>query len=640
MSVSGEKPITTTVDKIVNVIAFTTALFSILYVSNIFLRIGWIIELRVYLATMLMVSLVLVFCLFRARRDSTKSGIPWYDYLFILASIVSIGYMAVNYDTVFDHLGTGYVSPLESVLFIIAVIVILEGTRRTVGLPVVIIAILFLAQVFFSNYLPGILHSRGYSVSSVAWNLYMSDDGIFGAPLKVVCTIVFAFLVFGQVLSKAGASETFVQLPMAILGHVRGGPVKVAVLGSAFMAMLSGSAIANVSSTGLITIPLMKKSGYDKDFAGAVEAVASSGGSLTPPIMGGSVFLMAEWLDLPYVYLCFCALLPAIFYYLNVFLIVDLEAARTGMKGMSRDSLPLTLEVIKKGWVHFLPIILLIYLLAALNLRPEMAAIYSMIAVIVISFWGKHNRMGPRELFECLHVSFRQLLMVIMAVASAGIIVGCLSVTGLGVTMGSSFLELAGGNIAILMVLAAIAAFIMGMGMHPVVIYIILAVTLAPPLVVSGVPVVAAHFFVMICAMMALITPPVAMAVFAAVAISDGTIMKTGLHAMRLGAVLYFLAFWCVYRPAVVLQGTTIDIVIAIAAGLVSIIGFSAGSMGYAFKPMNWLERSLLIIGAILLIPPGIWNNIFGFAIIASVIARQLIFNRNKSVIDSASLTL
>lgn len=615
-------------NKFLIAVAASTSLYVILYITNTLSRLRIIIPQQAFLAAVLMIALVLVFILYRAKKGDLSSRVPWYDYLFISASLISMGYMVFNYETVFAHLGTGYASPVECVLFCMAVVVILEGTRRTVGLPIVIICLLFLFQVFFCNNLPGFLHGRGYSLYSVTRSLYIDTDGIFGIPVKVVSTIVIAFLIFGQFLISSGADKTFVRLPMALLGQVRGGPAKVAVGASAFMAMLSGSAIANVSSTGMITIPLMKKTGYDKDFAGGVEAVASTGGQLTPPVMGGSIFLMADWLGLPYVYLCFCAIFPALFYYLNIFMVVDYEAAIRELKGLPRESLPSIKTVVKEGWMHFLPLILLIYLLAFLRLRPEMAAIYSVGLIILISLFKRETRLGPGKLLNALADSFKQALMVIMAVASAGIIIGCLGVSGLGVTVGAEFLQLSGGNLIIMMILAAIAAFIMGMGMHPAVIYIILAVTLAPPLIVAGVPTVAAHFFVMVCAMWALITPPIAMAVFAAVAISGGSVMKTGFQATRLGVVLYVLPFWFVYRPAILSLGTPLEIVISVSTTIIAILALSSGIMGHGLTKINWPERILLIIGALMLIPPGFWNNIAGFGIIGVIVARQVFLTK------------
>jgi len=615
-------------NKFLIAIAASTSLYVILYITNTLSRLRIIIPLQSYLATVLMMALIFVFILYRAKKGDHSSRVPWYDYLFIAASLISVGYMVFNYGTVFIHLGKGYVSPLECVLSYMAVVVILEGTRRTVGLPIVIICLFFLFQVFFCNFLPGFLHGRGYPLASVARTLYISTDGIFGTPLKVVSTIVIAFLIFCQFMVSSGADKTFISLPMALLGQVKGGPAKVAVLASAFMAMMSGSAIANVSSTGMLTIPLMKKTGYNKDFAGAVEAVASTGGQLTPPVMGGAIFLMAEWLGLPYVYLCFCAILPALLYYLNVFMVVDHEASICGLKGLPRESLPPIKTVVKEGWVYFLPLILIIYLLAVLRLRPEMAAIYSAGLIILITLFKRETRLGLGKLLNTLADSFKQSLMVIMAVASAGIIIGCLGVTGLGVTVGAEFLQLSGGNLAIMLILSAIAAFIMGMGMHPAVIYIILAVTLAPSLIVAGVPALAAHFFVMVCSMWALITPPVAMAVFAAVAISGGSVMKTGFQATRLGIVLYALPFWFIYRPAILLLGTPLQTVISMFTAIVAVLALSAGTMGHGLTKLNWPERILLIIGALMLIPPGFWNNIAGFGIIGLMVGRQVFLTK------------
>lgn len=611
-----------------------TSLYVILYVTNIFSRFGLVIPLQVFLASILMVALVFVFILYRARKKDKGSRIPWYDYLFIAASLVSMGYIVLNYDAVFNQLAVGLATPLQSAMFILATVAILEGTRRTVGLPMTVLSLVFLLQVFFSTYLPGLLQGGRYSLSRVACELFLTKDGIFGAPIQVVATIVIAFLIFGKFLETSGASETFIRLPMAFLGRVRGGPAKVAVGASALMSMLSGSAIANVASIGTITIPLMKKNGYDKDFAGAVESVASTGGALTPPVMGGAVFLMSEWLGIPYITLCFYAVFPAILYYLNVFMVVDFEAARKGLKGLERETLPSVRGILKVGWIHFLPIVLLVYLLAVLRFSPEIAALYSVALLIIISMLNKETFPTPRKLVNALDGSFKQSLMVIMAVASAGIVVGSLGVTGLALKLGAAFIQLSGGNLAIMLILAAIAAFIMGMGMHAVVIYIILAVTLAPSLIIAGVPDVAAHFFVFLTSMLSLITPPVALAVFAAVAISGGSIMKTGFHATRLGIVLFILPFWFVYRPSILMLGTPLEIIISVLTAITAIVALSAGTMGYGLSRLKWPERAILIIGALLLIAPQPWSDIAGFSLIGLMAIWHIFSTRRQKSLE------
>jgi TRAP transporter 4TM/12TM fusion protein len=603
-------------DRIMVFIGAATSLYVILYVTNILPLFGLLVPLQVFLASILMIALVFVFILFRASKRETSSRIPWYDYLFIAASLVSMGYIVFNYQTVFSQLGVGFATSLQSALFILATVAILEGTRRSVGLPITILSLLFLLQVFFSNHLPGLLQGRGYDLDRVAYVLYLSMDGIFGTPIRVVITIVMAFLIFGKFLEDSGATGTFTRLPMALVGHVRGGPAKVAVGASGLMAMMSGSAIANVAATGTVTIPLMKKTGYDKDFAGAVESVASSGGALTPPVMGGAIFLMSEWLNTPYITLCFYAIFPAFLYYLNVFMVVDLEAARKGLKGLPREALPSALATLRAGWMHFVPMVLLVYLLAVLRLTPETAALYSVGLLVIISMLKKETFPTARRLVNALDGSFRQALSVLMAVASAGIVIGALAVTGLALKLGAAFIQLSAGNLAVMLILSAIAAFIMGMGMHAVVIYIILAVTLAPSLVLSGVPDVCAHFFVFVTSMLSLITPPVALAVFTAVAISGGSIMKTGFHATRLGIVLFILPFWFVYRPSILMLGTPLEIVTSAFAAIVAILALSAGTMGYWLVRLKWPERVILIIGALMLIAPQLWNDIIGYILI------------------------
>jgi TRAP transporter 4TM/12TM fusion protein len=420
---------------------------------------------------------------------------------------------------------------------------------------------------------------------------------------------------------------------------VRGGPAKVAVAASALFGTMTGSVTANVLTTGTFTIPLMKRVGYHADFAGAVEAVSSTGSQFTPPVMGGIVFIMAQWLQLPYYYVCLTAAIPAFLYYFNEFLVLDFEAARNGIKGLPKAELPSFSKTLKEGWIFLLPLIILIILLIILEMDANLAALYSSLSIILVSWFKKASRIDLKKLVTALSDTFKQFIIVGISCAAAGLIVGSLNITGLGVKLGSAFLDLSGGSIGILMILSAITAFIMGMGMPSLPIYVLLVVLLAPSLIASGVPPLCAHFFIVVSAILHFITPPVALACFAAAAISGGDMMKTGLQAVRIGIVGFIIPFWYVYRPAIMLQGGASEVVVTVILAMVSIVALSAGTMGYGLRRMNVWERIVCSIAALMLIVPGGWNNILGMAIILAMVVEQYLLWRRDSASFRAVLT-
>lgn len=617
--------------KIITGISAILALFMVLYSGRIFDLGSMFIPIQMYLAICLSVAISLVFVLRRASKGKPDAPTPWYDYILVVAAIVSIGYVAYNYKDIIDRFSSGYITPFITALFIIASLLILEASRRIMGNVLVIVIALFLLQPYFSNYLPWLLHGRGYPLDRMAFTIFVTPNGIFGMPLQVASTIVFSFLVFGELLFASGAGDVFVRLPMALLGNFRGGPAKISVVASALMGTISGSAVANVVATGTFTIPMMKKIGYNKDFAGAVEAVASTGGIFTPPVMGGIIFVMADWIEVPYAYLCLVAIIPAFLYYFNAFMVLDLEAARTGMKGLPREDLPSVKAVLKDGWIYFLPVVALVFLLAVPQFDAHIAALYSCIVIILIS-WIKRGgkQIDFLALVYALSRAFKEYLLVGVASAGAGIIMGSLAVSGIGVKFGGAMVSLSGGNLLVLMILAAITAFIMGMGMPQLPIYIILGVMVAPALVNFGIPLVNAHFFIVIMAVLSFITPPVALSVYAACGISGGDIMRTGIQATRLGLCAFILPFWFIYRPSILLQGPLTDTLITVSVAMLSILALSSGLMGYGLKRLSVVERTLLIIAGLLLIIPGTWSDVAGFVLLAALAVEHIMLHKRQ----------
>ncbi len=603
------------------------ALFMILYTSGVLARGSLFIPTQLYMAICLTVALGFTFIIHRSHKTKNKQ-IPWYDWLLIGLSLASVGYVAVFYPEISNEFVAGNASLHVTILAIIATLLILEATRRLVGIIFPIIVTCFLLITIFSNHLPWLFHGKGYPLDWMAYGLFVAPEGIFGVPLGVACTIIIAFLLFGNLLVVSGAGKLFVDLPMVLFGRVRGGPAKVTIGASALFGTMTGSAVANVATTGTFTIPLMRKTGYSAEFSGAVEAVSSTGSQFTPPVMGGVIFIMAQWLGLQYFYICLAAAIPAFLYYFNEFMVIDLEAARHGMKGLPKESLPSLKKTLKEGWQFLLPLVILVILLAVIQTNAGVAALYSSISIIIVSWFRKDTRIGIQKLINSFSDTFKQFIMIGMTCAAAGLLIGALNLSGIGIKMGGAFLALAGGNILILLILSAIAAFVMGMGMHALAIYVILSVLLAPALIQSGVPPICAHFFIIINALLSLITPPVALAVFAASAISGGDIMKTGWQAVRIGALGFILPFWIVYRPALMLQGSPSDVVSSFILAVIATCALAAALMGYGLRKMNVVERIWAGVAALLMIIPGTLTDILGLSLTVLLMIEQIILSR------------
>ncbi len=613
--------------KIVFGISLVVGLFMILYSGQIFDLGSLFIPQQIYMAICLAAALAMTFVIHRSHKVK-KNKIPWYDYVFIVASVVSVGYAAIFYKDLLAQTTSGTASALITVLFIVSALLILEATRRLVGFAFTLIVLVFLLQTMYCNYLPWLFHGKGYPLDWMAYALYIVPEGIFSTPLQVSSTIVVAFLLFGNLLLVSGAGKLFVDLPLGLFGQVRGGPAKVAVVASALFGTMTGSAVANVATTGAFTIPLMKKVGYDADFAGAVEAVSSTGSQFTPPVMGGIVFIMAQWLGLSYIYICFAAAIPAFLYYFNEYMVLDFQAARSGIKGLAKSELPSVRKTLNDGWPFLLPLIILVILLAVFRLEVGVAGLYSSISIVAVSWLKKESRIGFNRLGVALADTFKQFIMIGIACAAAGLLVGSMNLTGISMKLGVEFLNIAGGNMVILLILSAIAAFIMGLGMPALPIYVLLAVLLAPTLITAGVPAINAHFFIIVSAILNLITPPVALACFAAAAIAGGDMMRTGMQAMRIGLMGFFLPFWFVYRPATMLQGSIQDIFLSFGLAVLFVISTAAATMGYGLRNMSLWERILAGLAGFSLLPPVAWLNYIGLAIILLLFAEQLILHR------------
>ncbi|MCT4370950.1 TRAP transporter fused permease subunit [Yangia mangrovi] len=488
----------------------------------------------------------------------------------------------------------------------VVVIGVMEGIRRRAGLMLFGIVGVFLLYALVAEKVPGKLVGRELSPQRLVDYVGFDSSAVFSAPLAVGTITVLLFVFFGQLLFAAGGGGFFTDLAMAATGRSRGGSAKIAVVGSALFGSISGSAVSNVATTGVITIPLMQRGGYSREDAGAIEAVASTGGQLTPPIMGAAAFLMAEFLDIPYTMVAGAALVPAVIYYLAVFLQVDLIAARDGIKAPEEDTLTVH-QVMKDGWHFLLPFAILLYGLFWMNLDPEDSALLASIAIVAVGFLRGYRgtRLSVRTLFDVFVQTGTSMVDLILVVAAAGFVIGVLNITGLGFALTLLLVDSVGSNIVLLLLISAVVCTILGMGMPTSGVYVLLAALVAPSLVEAGVTPIAAHLFILYFGMMSMITPPVALAAFAASAISGAGAIATGVAAMRVGWAAFILPFAFVATPSLLLEGSLQETLVASLLTTVGVGAVTIGITGYWARSLNIVLRIAFVALGALAIPLG-----------------------------------
>lgn len=487
----------------------------------------------------------------------------------------------------------------------IMLILLLEATRRTVGWAMVIIAGFFLVQTAYSNYFFSIFYGPPSSWFTIIDYLFMRENGIYGIPLMVMATYIFLFVLFGAILVRSGAGRFFINVAMALTGSRIGGPAKASVVSSCLMASVSGSAVANVVTTGSFTIPLMKRIGYRPYFAGAVEACASSGGQIMPPVMGAAAFVIAEFMKVPYLTVAVAGLFPAIIYFFSIFVMVHFEARKKNLSTVPKEELPNLKEELKKGGHLFISILVIVGLLIA-GRTPMFAAFGGIISILVLSSLRRETRMTPAQILSAFEEGARQAVPVSIACATAGIIIGCVFVSGVGNAFTGLIEDLAGGYLWITLILTMFASLILGMGLTTTAVYITLAALVIPALEDMGVAPMAAHFFAFYFGLVSAITPPVALASFAAAGIAGSNPMQTGYHSFRLGIAKYLLPFMFVYNPALVFVGTWYEIIAAVATGFAGIYALTVTTEGWMLQRAGISTRVFMAIAAFAMFFPQI----------------------------------
>jgi TRAP transporter 4TM/12TM fusion protein len=625
------------VSVIKKVLSICMIAWAVFYVVDIYGFISGETPIRIFvyegqfLSLFLLFGLTLTFLHFPAKRGTAKRGVPLHDLCLIAASAVGLMYIFVNWTSI---AGDAFyrATTIDIVLGIITSIAILEATRRTVGLTVTIIVVIFFIYPLISSYLPGPFEGRGYSIQRIIEDYYLGTLGIFGTPLRVISTVVCMFILFGAFLEVTGAGKFFINLALSLVGRFRGGPAKVAVMASAFMGSITGIASGNVAATGSITIPMMKRLGYKPEFAAAVESAASTGGVVLPPVMGAVAFLIANFLGTTYDKVIIAAALPAILYYLAIYWQVDFRSAKTGLRGLPKNEIPSKVATLKEGWVYIVPFAALIFLLVVWRWEPSRVAVYSVVILILFGLVKKESRINFSKLVDGLEGAATAMLRVISVVAAVGILVQSVYVTGLAGNISNILVDFSGGNLAILVALTIVASLIFGMGMGVITIYITLATLVAPalvePLVGAGWnPMdaqLAAHLFVMYYGVLSYITPPMCPAVWVASAIAGSKPMSTGWQAVRLGIVAYLVPIMFIYSPSLLMVGPAAEITLAVITGIIGVIGLASGIEGYLIRPMSWFWRVLAFWGGVLLIYPTWITDIVGLGTLAVVAGFQI----------------
>ncbi|CAM4056204.1 TRAP transporter fused permease subunit [Vreelandella rituensis] len=538
------------------------------------------LETRFYYAVVALL-LPLVYLLWPMRATHHSRPIPWYDYVLSAITLGVGGYFVYNAESILER-GWAFSAPDTAIIASYAYwILIIEAARRASGWPIAIIVAAFSLYPLVADVMPGPIQAFPSTLEQAAMYHTMSTESIMGVPLQAFAGLVIGFLVFGVVLQKSGGGKFFINLAFALLGHVRGGPAKVSIFSSGLMGSMSGSVISNVLTTGVLSIPAMRRIGMSRSFSGGVEACASTGGVLMPPVMGATAFVMAMFLDVPYSAVALAAVIPSILYFLGLFIQIDAYAARNDIKGLPTIELPSLWTTLKEGWYFIFVFALLVWMLLIMQ-REAVAPFYATALLLVLNQLSKHNRWGWKDVSETLSSAARLFAELIAILAGVGMLVGSLSMTGLSGTIANDFIHLAGGSVPLLLLMGAATSFVLGIGMTVTAAYIFLAVALAPALINGGgLDPMAVHMFILYWGMLSFITPPVALGAFAAATIAGARPMATGLQAMRLGSVIYFIPFLFVLNPALIMQGEPLQIAMVFVQAVIGIVLFASAMQGY-----------------------------------------------------------
>ena len=580
------------------------------------------------LAAFLAMIVFIGFLTYPVKKGHVKvNSMPWYDIVLMLVGTACFLYFAFNALPIIK-LATR-IQTHHVIIGAIGILVLIELCRRCVGVPILCVLGALLVYTFYNqlSYNPSLYQA----LKNVVYKLFYTTNGVIGTPINVCYTYIVLFIIFGAFLERTGIANFFIAFANRLAGWSAGGPAKVAVISSALCGMVSGSSVGNTVTTGSVTIPMMKKTGYHPDFAGAVEAAASTGGQIMPPIMGAAAFLMAEYMDLPYATVAVKAILPAVLYFTGIFIAVHLEAKKLGLKGLSKDEMPKWADLGKKIYL-LAPLVLLVWLVSSGAKTMQFSAAVSILAAVIVGFLNKDERLTFKKIFEALEAGAKGAITVAVACAIAGMIAGCITVTGLASILINTIVQLAGSATFIGLILTMVCCIVLGMGVPTTANYCIIASTCAPILIKMGFPLVAAHFFVFYFGIVADITPPVALAAYAGSAIAKGNPMKTGINATKLAIAAFIVPYIFAYSPAMLFVNVTSvwEVIQIVLSALLGIFGVAAGLEGFVLRKMNWLYRIVCLVGGLGLMIPGAISDLVGLVLIGGVFVIQYLQNKKE----------
>ncbi|MBR5468513.1 MAG: TRAP transporter permease [Firmicutes bacterium] len=573
-------------------------------------------------ASFLGIVIFMAFTLYPIKKSHAKrmNKIPWYDFILGIVGSGCYFYFVINFQEIVNK--AGRITQLDMIVGIVGILILFEICRRVVGTPIIIVVSCFILYAFFI---------ADFSLKRIIAHLFYTTEGVIGTPIGVCSTFIVLFILFGSFLDKTGVGHFFIEIANSIAGAQTGGPAKVAVIASALQGMISGSSVANTVGSGSFTIPMMKKTGYPPEFAAAVEAAASTGGQIMPPIMGAAAFLMAEMTGVPYSKIVIAAILPAFLYFSGIFLMVHFEAKKLGLRGLSKEDVPKFLSLMFSRGYLLLPLVVLVYCMMS-GFTSSMSAVYAILTSIIVSMFRKDTRMTPISLCEALENGARNTIGVAVACGMAGMIVGVVTLTGLGLKLATGLLTLSGGVTIIALFFTMIACIILGMGVPTTANYVIMATITAPIVIKLGIPMMAAHMFVFYFGIVADITPPVALAAYAGSAIAHSDPMKTGITATRLAITAFIIPYVFAFNPDMLLvDGSFAQAIIISVSALVGMMGISAGMEGFVESKLNVIQRILCIAGGLLMIIPGTITDGLGIVLLAITFVPQYMHKFKKA---------
>lgn len=608
---------------IVNTVAFLFACFQ-LYVAGF-----KSIDTTMFRAAHLGFGLFLTFMIYPMYKKASRSKVAWYDVILSLIALAPCVYIVTQYKAI--NARAGIVTTMDLIMGLVLILCVLEAARRVVGNVLTGIAAFFLLYSVYGNYFVGLFQHRGVSYAGLVRHMIFTLEGLFGTPLGASASFIFLFCLLGALMSHIGADSVLIDLAVGLFGRSVGGPAKASVVASALFGTISGSSLANVTTTGTFTIPMMKKVGYEPEFAGAVEAAASCGGQIMPPIMGATAFIMAEFVGTSYINVCLAAAIPAALYYIAIFVSVHQKAVSLGLKGLPAEELPNVKEVLKKRGYLLLPLLAIVVFLV-MGFSPSMSGFVAIAITIVVSWFKKESRLTPKKLFVAFADGAKGSLGVIIACAVVGFISGSFTLTGLGLKLASIVTQLARGNLFLTLLFAAIASLILGMGVPTTANYIVVSMICVPVVVKMGVPTMAAHLFCFYYGIVSDLTPPVALGALAGAGLAKAKFLPTAINATKLGIAAYIVPFFFVYNPVLLLGETPFGpmVVLQCAFAIIGIFGICSGFYRQFLRKMNAIESVVILVAGLLTILPEIYTSLIGTAVMVAFGIYQIVRDRKN----------